>query len=145
MRKIVVPDASVILKWAFDNPDENHRDKSVMLLETWLTGEIEITLPKLWCFEVGNVLMLKTPELAPKFMKLFLEYNFTESEMTVELSDITLGIMKNHRVTFYDAAYHATALLNNGLLVTADESYYNKTRAIGNISALSNWEESLKE
>jgi predicted nucleic acid-binding protein len=44
--------------------------------------------------------------------------------------------MKKHSVTFYDAIYHAIALTQKGLLVTADEAYYRKVKRIAHISLL---------
>jgi predicted nucleic acid-binding protein len=34
-----------------------------------------------------------------------------------------LALTTRHRVTFYDAAYHALAIVNEGIFVTADEKY----------------------
>jgi hypothetical protein len=36
---IIVPDASVILKWAFHSPDEQSRDKALDILNFWLAGK----------------------------------------------------------------------------------------------------------
>jgi hypothetical protein len=41
--------------------------------------------------------------------------------------------MKKHSVTFYDAIYHAIALTQKGLPVTADEAYYRKVKRIAHI------------
>ncbi len=42
---IVVPDASVLLKWSFNEPDEADRDKTLSFLNAWLDGKVEIILP----------------------------------------------------------------------------------------------------
>jgi hypothetical protein len=47
MPEIVVPDASVLLKWAFDSSDEIDRDNALNLLNAWLDRRVEIILPKL--------------------------------------------------------------------------------------------------
>ena len=71
---IIIPDASVILKWAFHSPEEQDLDKAMDILNLWLEGKVEMILPKLWAFEVGNVLALKNPQYAQEIMKVFIEY-----------------------------------------------------------------------
>jgi predicted nucleic acid-binding protein len=44
--------------------------------------------------------------------------------------------MKDFRVTFYDAVYHAVALLRKGVFVTADEAYFRKAGRRGGVSLL---------
>ncbi len=139
MAQVIVPDASVILKWVLNSSDEGDRDNAILLLNLWLDGNIEIVLPKLWSFEVGNVLMLNHHDIAEEVMEVFIGYGFSEFDMTYELCKETLGLMKKYNVTFYDAVYHAVAILKNGLLVTADDTYYRKVRESGNIIRLRDW------
>jgi predicted nucleic acid-binding protein len=39
--------------------------------------------------------------------------------------------MRRFGVTFYDASYHAVALIRGGVLLTADGTYCRKTSAAG--------------
>ncbi len=133
---IIIPDASVILKWVFRSPDEHDRDKALGLLNFWLAGKGEIVLPKLWAFEVGNVLSLKNPQLAQEVMEILIGYRFSEHETTAELCRETLKIAKQYRVTFYDAVYHAVALLRKGTLVITDKAYYRKAGQAGHVVML---------
>jgi predicted nucleic acid-binding protein len=48
--------------------------------------------------------------------------------------------MKACRVTFYDAVYHAVALLRKGVLVTADEAYFRKAGNKGRVVLLRDWD-----
>jgi predicted nucleic acid-binding protein len=139
MTEVIVPDASVILKWAFRSPDEHDSDKALLFLNAWIDGKVDIILPKLWSFEVGNVLMLKKAEFALEIMEIFLGYNFAELDMTYELCKETFNIMKKHKVTFYDAVYHAVAIIKRGKLLTADESYYRKVNAMSDVIRLKDW------
>jgi predicted nucleic acid-binding protein len=41
-------------------------------------------------------------------------------------------------VTFYDAVYHAVAILRKGVLVTADESYFRQAANKGRVVLLRN-------
>lgn len=133
---IIVPDASVILKWAFHSPDEQGRDKALDILNFWLAGKGEIILPGLWPFEVGNVLGLKNPQFAQEIMEIFIGYRFPEYEMTAELCRETFKLMKQFRVTFYDGVYHAVALLKKGTMITTDKAYYRKAVKAGNLVML---------
>lgn len=136
---LFVPDASVILKWAFRSADENDCDKALELLNRWLAGECELVLPSLWVYECGNVLGLKAPDIAPEIMEVFLGYRFDECPMTATISSATLRIMNECKVTFYDAVYHAVALEKGATLVTADVAYYRKAQKQGNVILLENF------
>ncbi|MEW6615627.1 MAG: type II toxin-antitoxin system VapC family toxin [Thermodesulfobacteriota bacterium] len=130
--KVFVPDASVILKWVLGETE--NQDKAIELLEGWLNQEYEFILPPLWLYEVGNVLGLKREKDAEKILGLLLEYEFRECKITGELVNSTFGLMREFKgVTFYDAIYHAVALLENGVMVTADKAYFEKAKDKGNI------------
>lgn len=139
MSEIIVPDASVLLKWAFDSPDEGDRDNALNFLEAWLEERVEIILPKLWFFEVSNVIMLKKPELSMELMEIFIGYNLSEYETTLELCEEAFKLMRRYGVTFYDAVYHAVAMLKKGVLLTADDAYFKKVSGMPNIVRLKDW------
>jgi predicted nucleic acid-binding protein len=130
--KVFVPDASVILKWVLGETE--NQDKAIELLEGWLNQEHEFILPPLWLYEVGNVLGLKRAKDAEKILGLLLEYEFRDCQITRELVNSTFSLMREFKgVTFYDAIYHAVALLENGVMVTADRAYFEKVKGKGKI------------
>jgi len=43
---LIVPDASVLLKWGFIRPSERDRDKAEEVLAAWLEGKADILLPR---------------------------------------------------------------------------------------------------
>jgi predicted nucleic acid-binding protein len=139
MTQIIVPDASVLLKWAFHSPDEHDTNNALLLLHAWTDGKVDIVLPKLWSFEVGNVLMMKKPEKAPEIMEIFIGYNFKESDMSIELCKETFILMQKYHVTFYDAVYHALAFSSKGIFLTADESYCRKVMDVKHVMRLKDW------
>lgn len=49
---------------------------------------------------------------------------------------LILEIVKDCKVTFYGAAYHATAILANGTFVTADKEYFKRAKAKGHVLML---------
>jgi len=42
---VVVPDASVLLKWVLESTDEEDRDAALEMREAWLSGTCTILLP----------------------------------------------------------------------------------------------------
>ena len=52
-----------------------------------------------------------------------------------------LNLTKRYGVTFYDAAYHAHAIVERGVLVTADERYVDRANAAGCVVRLSEWDD----
>lgn len=129
---IYVPDASVILKWVFDTPDEADRDAALILLNSWVAGECEFLLPSLWLYEVGNIMGRNIPDKAPEFMEMLIDYRIEETPLSAAIAKRTLAIMADCGVTFYDAVYHAVALERRATLVTADAGYLKKAGKLGN-------------
>jgi predicted nucleic acid-binding protein len=53
MRKVVVVDTSLVLKWILKEADS---DKAVMLLTEWGNEQVEMFAPALLAYEVANIL-----------------------------------------------------------------------------------------
>lgn len=136
---VVVPDASVILKWVLREPDEEARDPALRLRDSWLDGALDLVVPSLWIFEVGNVLGLKQPRLANALLQTIAELTLPEEPATAYTADI-FRLMHEHRVTFYDAAYHALAIVRQGTLLTADRRYVSRCRSAGHVTLIADWE-----
>ncbi len=135
---VMVPDASVLLKWALKSREEEDRDKALSLRESWLSGKCRIVVPSLWAYEVGNVLGLKEPRLARDLLGVLIGYKFDEAR-PADLYGRILELMSRLKVTFYDAAYHAAALEHQGTLVTADSGYAKKAASLGHLLLLRDW------
>jgi predicted nucleic acid-binding protein len=133
---ILVPDASVLLKWALKGPEENDRVAATKLFDRWMEGYYEIVLPSLWAYEVGNVLGLRNPSRAEELMDIFIGYSFHEVELSSTVCRTSYSLTMKYRVSFYDAIYHAVALLYKGLLITADEAYHRQAAGIGHVRLL---------
>jgi predicted nucleic acid-binding protein len=136
---LYIPDASVILQWVFNTPEEADRDAALMLLNSWVAGECEFILPSLWLYEVGNIIGRNIPDKAADVMALLIDYRITEAPVTPVIANRTLAIMSGSRVTFYDAVYHAMALERRGTLVTADAAYMKKAGKLGGAVLLSDF------
>ncbi len=136
--EIFVPDASVILKWAIGLESELDREKAIHILDAWVDNNIEIVLPELWVFEVGNVLGRMVPDSALEKMETLLGFRFKTKELDKETCKSIFELMEDLSVSFYDASYHSLAQRVGGIFITADDKYYRKARAKGNIEFLGN-------
>ncbi len=137
---IIVPDASVILKWVLEKEDEPDHDKAAQLQQAWLDESIAMRLPTLWRYEVGNVLGLKKPDMAVDLMSALLAYEFDEVPLRTEYGLAVLEHMQEvKQVTFYDSAYHVLAIRARGLYLTADTLYVKRAKRKGHVALLRDW------
>jgi len=137
---ILVPDASVLLKWVLEQEHEPDYRKALQLQQALLDELIEIRLPTLWRYEVGNVLGLKKPAMAVELMSALLAYEFDEVPLRTEYGLAVLEHMREVKhVTFYDSAYHVLAIRAKGLYLTADTAYVKRAKAKGHVALLSEW------
>jgi predicted nucleic acid-binding protein len=127
---MLVPDASVILKWVLSSPDEEDRDRALRLRDAWLAERVLLVVPSLWVYEVGNIVGRREPKLAAPLLGALLELQLDELPMS-RWYRRALALMHRHAVTFYDAAYHAVALETEGTMVTADTAYVRKASRSG--------------
>ena len=138
---IVVADASVILKWVLEREDEPGHDQAMRLQEALLAEEIEIRVPTLWRYEVGNVLGMKKPKIATELMSALLAYEFDEVSLSTDYALEVLAHMRDvPGVTFYDSAYHVLALRTNGVYLTADMTYLKRAERKGRVEFLNEWQ-----
>jgi predicted nucleic acid-binding protein len=135
---VIVPDASVLLKWSLDSVGEKDQEKALAIRQGWLAGRYRIVLPSIWAYEVGNILGRKQPGLACELLEIYVGYQF-EEECAADLFERIFDIMNAIDVTFYDAAYHSVALKHRGTYVSADDKYVRKALSIGGVIALKDW------
>ena len=137
---ILVPDASVLLKWVLEQEDEPDHCKAIQLQQAFLDESVEIRLPTLWRYEVGNVLGLKKSAMAVELMSALLAYEFDEVPLRTEYGLAVLEHMREVKhVTFYDSAYHVLAIRTKGLYLTADTAYVKRAKAKGHVVLLAEW------
>jgi predicted nucleic acid-binding protein len=136
---LVVPDASVLLKWVLPSDDEPDTDRALNLRTAIIEESVRALLPSLWLYEVGNTIARRFPADALAWMSALMKFELPEAPPTPAWLTTALELTKKHEVTFYDAAYHALALIHKGLLVTADSRYVNKVADPATVVALSEW------
>jgi predicted nucleic acid-binding protein len=137
---VVVPDASVILKWVLQRGTEPDSDVALALLEAYVESAIDIRLPTLWRYEVGNVLGIKEPDLAREAMEALLTYQFPEAALERGYCLDVLRLMRELRgASFYDVSYHVLAMRTSGVYVTADRDYVERAGRRKDVVLLASW------
>jgi len=137
MKKFIL-DASIILKWVLEKEKEPDHDKATGLLYAWLRGEVGIAAPGLWIYEVANILGRALPDEASQKMKLLLDLQIDRVEFSEQMIGQCFSWMKEHQVTFYDAAYLAAAYATDSVLLTSDEKFCEKMKNDNRICLLKN-------
>ncbi len=134
---IVVVDASVAVKWFLHgNPDEQHTDLALRVLEQSVLGFLPMVQPCHFVAEVVAVLARLKPAQAQDDLIDFLDIQYrTLTSPETYATAMKLALRYQHHL--FDTLYHAVALHTPGaVLVTADERYYNKVRIEGQICLL---------
>lgn len=137
---LVVTHASVLLKWVLPSDDKPDADKALLLRSAILDGEVHTLVPALWLYEVGNTLARRFPTHASGWLSALMKFDLEEASPSQPWLAKTLELTSRYEVSFYDAAYHALALMHKGLFVTADTRYVNRVKESGCVTALSEWQ-----
>lgn len=137
---LVVPDASVLLKWVLPSDEESDVDKALLLRAAILEETVRALVPSLWLYEVGNTVARRFPTHAQAWLSALMKLGLEESPPSQAWLAKTLELISRHDVSFYDAAYHALALLHKGLFITADARYFNRAAASGAVVSLNDWQ-----
>jgi predicted nucleic acid-binding protein len=134
---ILVVDASVAIKWFFQNRDnETDCDLALIILESVGTGQTQLLQPPHFIAEVAAVLAREKPDEAQDdlFDLLCIECHISQ-EPEIYTTAIDLSIRYQHHL--FDTLYHAVALHTPGSkFITADEAYWRKAQNMGQIVRL---------
>ena len=75
---LVVPDASVLLKWVLPSDDEPDADKALQLRAAILDDTVHVIVPPLWIYEVGNTVARRFPAHAQTWLSALLRFGLEE-------------------------------------------------------------------
>jgi predicted nucleic acid-binding protein len=137
---IVVPDASVILKWVLPSEDEADAARALLLRTAIAQEQVRALVPSLWLYEVGNTVSRRFPAHASQWLPALMKFGLEEARPTERWLANTLDLIARYGGTFYDAAYHAVALVNGGVFVTSDLQYIARTGKDVGIMLLAHWQ-----
>lgn len=96
-------------------------------------------MPSLWLYEVGNTVARRFPTHAGTWLSSLVKFGLQESPVSSRWLAQVLELTASYPVSFYDAAYHATALIHGGVFVTADERYAGTAQPHGAVVNLRDW------
>lgn len=136
----VVVDASVAVKWFLHgNPDEQHTDLALRLLEQSVLGLLPMVQPSHFVAEVAAVLArLKPTDAQDDLFDLLDIRHRTLTSPETYATALDLAMRYQHHL--FDTLYHAVALhIPGSVLITADARYYAKARLEGQISLLADF------
>jgi predicted nucleic acid-binding protein len=136
----LVLDASVIIKWAIPDRDvEPDVDQAVAILAAIRSGSVCLVEPPHWLAEVAAVLVRLRPEIADKATAAIAAIDVdTVADFALYQQALKLSAQLRHHL--FDTLYHAVALKEpQTVLITADEAYFRKARAVGAIARLSDF------
>jgi predicted nucleic acid-binding protein len=136
----LVLDASVILKWLFEDPSrEPDTDKAFAVIQSVVQGDLDILQPTHWLIEVAAVAARLTPQNAIQHVEMLAAMQLpTIDDPNVIRRATVLAIETGTHL--FDTLYHAVALEHeDALLVTADDRYRRKAAHYGKIVLLHDW------
>ena len=136
---IIVPDASVVLKWLLPTEDEPYFEAALALRQQIETSAVDHFLaPALLFFEVGNTLGRLVPDHAGLLLNSCFDL-IRQYPVPGDYLDTALSLTRRYPVQFYDATYHALALSVGGEMVTADQRYLKAVDGHAGIIAIQDW------
>jgi predicted nucleic acid-binding protein len=148
MKEEYVIDTSVTTKIFVD---EEHTDIAKRIYKKASQEEISLIAPDLTWHELNSVFTKKPIPLEhiQQYLEVFKQ--FTETEV-IQIVPSSLKILNKAAeiastdtkgqgyISSFDATFHALAILNDAVFVTADKVHYNKTKdIIGSVMLLKNF------
>ena len=140
-------DSCVFSKLFIEEPDSQQAHD---LIEHLIENQIRIIAPSLFVYEVlatvtiGNCCVAEVYDIITDFQNSTLQLVDIDTTLVEKTSDIcNTGHIKSGFPSFYDACYHALAILHDCHFITADKRHFSKTQQLGNIVLLSDWQSIL--
>jgi len=140
----LVPDSNVFMKLLFDEVDS---DEARVLFKTCALSQTHLLVPELFKYEIAEVTRYFKASLA-KSLTLFDAHEQTIMRVIPPTKDMwllaeeisLLGHQQSGYPSIYDSIYHAIAIKEKAIFITADKRHYHKSKSFGNIQLLENWE-----
>ena len=139
MAGTIVVDTSVLIKW-IKSRDEELVPEARKLLEQIEKRSLQVVVPALLLYEIGNILLLKTrldsEELALALAQVW-ALPFTVVGPEADLLRRTARLGRELNLTFYDASFIALAEQLDCPFVTADRKLYGRVQQLPRVRHLS--------
>ena|SRR3989338_6734814 len=128
MNKIkVIIDSSVAVKW-INSQNEDLLKQADKILKDLQDKKIEIIMPELAKYEIGNALLnkgmnlIETQTVLEKFYEIPIIFVVEDNNLAKK----TIGIAKSFNITYYDAAFLALTQKIDGVLITDNPKHQKK-------------------
>jgi predicted nucleic acid-binding protein len=145
MQNKVVIDSCVFNKLFLEESDREH---AIELINEVTKRKYQVLVPSLFLYEVLSIASVsnfpteQAFELITQYQKANLEIVELDQSCILKAIEICeTGHQKSGFPSFYDASYHALAIVNNCIFITADNRHVSKTLQFGHIVLLKNWTE----
>lgn len=135
----IVVDTSVLIKW-FKRRDEELLREAEQLLEEIERRPVEVQVPALLLYDVGNILLLKTRlglAALDDTVERIEALPFVVAPPATPLLKRALRLGRELSITFYDASFLALAVELECLFVTADQRLFEHARSLQGVRHLS--------
>ena len=139
----VVLDSCVFCKLFLDEPD--HSDAVELITELSIQN-YQVLVPSLFLYEALSIAGV-SPFSLNKAHALITQYQLANLDI-LELDQQTIskaieiceqGHKKSGFPSFYDARYHALAIINDCQFITADKRHVAKAKGFGYVTLLCDW------
>lgn len=125
-KKVVVTDASVIVKWFVDEEDTK---KALALRQAYIDGKVDIASPNLLPYEVLNALRYNAEfgaERTRTAAEALEKYQLWQYPVLGELVSLCVKNSYTYGMSLYDSAYVSLAEYLDCTLYTADQKILDK-------------------
>lgn len=140
MSKKYVIDSSVYIKIFLEEKDSKLAKEFII---NAFEKEAKIIVPSIFHYEIINIAQRNNLDGYKVGMYLSEQSNIKVHNLDSAIIKKSIGIInktgdkKTGFPSFYDASYHAVAIINGCDFITADQKHYNKTQKLGNIKLFS--------
>jgi predicted nucleic acid-binding protein len=136
-----VVDSSVAFKWYRQPGEEDHVNEATTLLENHLRGKLEIHIPDLLIYELGNILRFKeglASESAASIMRKTFSLQLEIHPINLACAEKALLIAEKCGITFYDASFLALSDILDCPFITADKKLHARIESFPNRKFIGN-------
>jgi predicted nucleic acid-binding protein len=133
----LVPDTSVVLKWI--RQEETLAKRALGLLQDYLDGRTQISVPALLGYEFANVLRYKadlTREQVETAIQALFDLDLEWIAPSPAVVRRAVAIARGHDVSVYDATFAALAEGIGATFVTADGRLARRLTALPYVTSL---------
>ena len=141
---MIVLDANIFAKLFITEPDT---DQALSLIKAIQSHMTSVKLPGLFIYEVmqiGRYHQVHVDKVSALLKTQMLDYweiiNPSQYHWQTAQRISQTGHEKSGYPTMYDSIYHAIALEEKGVFITADKKHLEKAKTFGHAIALSEWQ-----